>query len=154
MSGAIMFLSGEGGDHRGRSLAELLALDDAALEHLHDYVQWLFPLPEASRFNAWAPVLAAAEIVELRSSDAAKANLRRATARMLAFYDANDHWLVPFDHNHLRITRIIRCLALILGREEAEMFRRRIETRVIAAGEPVNAQSRRYWREALDAQAP
>ena len=146
---AIAFLSGEGRDHRGRTVADLLALDDSALEHLHDYVQWLFPLPEVSRFNALAPVLTAQDIAELHSSEAAKANLRRGAARMLAFYDANDHWLVPFDHNHLRITRIIRCLALVLGREEAESFHRHIETRVTTASEPVNAESRHYWREAL-----
>ncbi|MGE3830465.1 MAG: opioid growth factor receptor-related protein [Parvibaculaceae bacterium] len=149
MSGALAFLSGKGQDHRGRTLDDLLALDDAALEYLHDYVQWLFPLPESSRFNARAPVLSAKDIAVLRADAVAAANLRRAATRMLSFYDANDHWLTAFDHNHLRITRIIRCLALILGRDEAETFHRRIEARVVAAGEPVNAESRRYWREAI-----
>jgi hypothetical protein len=150
MDSAVAFLAGEGRDHHGDMLDDLLALDDSALEHRHDYIQWLFPLPEASRFNALAPVLSAKDIAQLRLSEAAKANLRRAAARMLAFYEANDHWLVPFDHNHLRITRIIRCLALILGKEEAESAYRRIVARVIAAGEPVNDQSRRYWREAIE----
>jgi hypothetical protein len=149
MSEALAFLSGKGQDHRGRTLGDLLALDDSALEHLHDYVQWLFPLPESSRFNALAPVLSALDVTALRESAPAKANLRRAAARMLAFYDANDHWLTAFDHNHLRITRIIRCLALILGRDEAEIFHQRIEARVVAAEEQVNAESRRYWREAI-----
>jgi hypothetical protein len=149
MSSAVAFLAGKGRDHHGDTLDDLLALDDSALEYRHDYIQWLFPLPERSRFNALAPVLSAGDIAQLRSIDAAKANLRRAAARMLAFYEANDHWLVPYDHNHLRITRMIRCLALILGREEAESVHRQIEARVIAAGEPVNVQSRRYWHEAL-----
>jgi hypothetical protein len=152
MNSAVAFLAGEGRDNHRDTLDNLLALDDSALEHRHDYIQWLFPLPEASRFNALAPVLSAGDIAQLRSSDAAKANLRRAAARMLAFYEANDHWLVPYDHNHLRITRIIRCLALILGREEAGRVHRQVESRVIAAGEPVNAQSRRYWREAIEPQ--
>jgi hypothetical protein len=146
---AIAFLAGEGRDHRGRTVADLIALDDSALEDLHDYVQWLFPLPEASRFNALAPVLTARDIAELRSNEPAKANLLRGAARMIAFYDANDHWLVAFDHNHLRITRILRSLALILGREEAQAFLHRIEARVRAAGDRVNAESRRYWREAV-----
>ena len=149
---AVAFLTGEGRDHHGDTLDDLLALDDSALEHRHDYIQWLFPLPEASRFNALAPVLSGQDIALLRLSDTAKANLRRAAARMLAFYEANDHWLVPYDHNHLRITRIIRCLALILGKEEAENAHRRIEARVAEAREPVNAQSRRYWREAIEPQ--
>ena len=152
MHAALAFLSGEGRDHRGRTLEDLLAEDDSTLESLHDYVQWLFPLPEASRFNALAPVLSPQDITHLRHSERTKVNLRRAAARMLAFYEANDHWLTSFDHNHLRITRIIRCLALILGRAEAEAFRNRIEVRVMAAREPVNARSRRYWREAIGAQ--
>ena len=45
---AAMFLTGIGRDHRGRSLAEVLAFDDSALEQHHDYIQWLFPLPEAT----------------------------------------------------------------------------------------------------------
>ena len=78
----------------------------------------------------------------------ARANLLRARDRMLAFYRANDHWLVSFDHNHLRITRIIRCLALCAGREEAQSFHQQILARVEAAGNPVNGESLRYWREA------
>jgi len=150
MSSAVSFLAGKGRHHHGDALDDLLALDDSTLEHRHDYIQWLFPLPERSRFNALAPVLSAGDIAQLRVNGEAQANLRRATARMLAFYEANDHWLIPYDHNHLRITRIIRCLALILGREEAESFHRRIEARIIAAGEPVNVQSRRYWHEAIE----
>ncbi|WP_119391601.1 opioid growth factor receptor-related protein [Taklimakanibacter lacteus] len=147
-SAAAMFLTGEGHDHRGRRLADVLALDDSALERSHDYIQWLFPLPEASRFNASAPVLRSDDIALIRADGKAGANLQRARDRMLAFYSENDHWLVPFDHNHLRITRIIRCLALCRGIEEAESFHRRILALVEAAGGPVNQDSLRYWREA------
>nr|WP_236995739.1 opioid growth factor receptor-related protein [Halomonas populi] len=27
------------------------------LEHTHDYIQWLFPIPEMGRFNAFPPLL-------------------------------------------------------------------------------------------------
>jgi hypothetical protein len=145
---AVSFLKGEGHDHRGRSLADVLGSDDSWLERTHDYIQWLFPLPEASRFNLDAPVLAPDELPVLAASTAAKDNLGRARDRMLSFYRNNDHWLVEFDHNHLRITRIIRCLALILGRSEAKAFHDEIRALVADAGDPVNAQSLRYWREA------
>ncbi|TMJ38226.1 MAG: hypothetical protein E6G87_06875, partial [Alphaproteobacteria bacterium] len=61
-----MFLTGEGHDHRGRFLADVLAFDNAILERSHDYIQWLFPLPEASRFSAGAPVLSHEEIALIR----------------------------------------------------------------------------------------
>jgi hypothetical protein len=147
-SAAILYLTGKGYDHRGRSLEDVLAFDDSLIERSHDYIQWLFPLPEASRFNLEAPVLAPEDLVELAASASATDNLRRARDRMLSFYRENDHWLTEFDHNHLRITRIIRCLALILGRSEARGFHDEIKALVAAAGDPVNAQSLRYWREA------
>jgi Opioid growth factor receptor (OGFr) conserved region len=146
---AVSFLTGDGHDHRGRSFEDVLGFDDSLLERNHDYVQWLFPLPEASRFNLDAPVLTPEALAELRASATAKANLRRARDRMLAFYRSNDHWLTAVDHNHLRITRIIRCLALILGKGEARAFHDEIRALVAAAGDPVNAQSIRYWREAM-----
>ena len=101
---AVSFLTGEGHDHRGRSFEDVLAFDDSLLERSHDYIQWLFPLPEASRFNLDAPVLSPDELAALAASAAAKDNVRRASDRMLSFYSTNDHWLTAFDHNHLRIS--------------------------------------------------
>jgi hypothetical protein len=144
----VSFLTGEGRDHRGRSIDDVLGFDDSRLERHHDYIQWLFPLPEASRFNVGAPVLTPDALAELRTSPVAKGNLSRARDRMLCFYRNNDHWLTGFDHNHLRITRIIRCLALVLGRKEARAFYDEILALVEAAGNPVNVQSLGYWREA------
>jgi hypothetical protein len=146
---AVRFLTGEGHDHLGRVLEEVLAFDDKTLEQSHDYIQWVFPLPEASRFNLDAPVLTAEALAELRASDEARTNLRRARDRMLAFYRANDHWLTAFDHNHLRITRIIRCLSLALGEDEAQHFHHEVKALVAAAGNPVNAESIGYWQEAV-----
>ena len=53
----VTFLEGEGPDDRGRSLFDVLAFDDAALERNHDFIQWLFPLPEPSSAVPDAPVL-------------------------------------------------------------------------------------------------
>src|SRR6185437_16980358 len=51
-----------GCDDRRRRLAEILAWSDARLEAVHDYIQWIFPLPEASGANPSAPVLSQADI--------------------------------------------------------------------------------------------
>jgi hypothetical protein len=150
INSAAMFLTGEGHDHRGRFLADVLAFDDSSLERSHDYIQWLFPLPEASRFSAGAPVLSHEEIALIRASGTARANLLRARDRMLAFYQANDQWLVPFDHNHLRITRIIRCLVLCVGEGEARIFYHAILVLVEAAGNPINSETLAYWQKAAE----
>ncbi|MGC8120577.1 hypothetical protein ACP2AU_08870, partial [Marinobacter sp. VGCF2001] len=47
----ILFMRGEGRDHQGRTNAEILAFDDFWLGYTHDFVQWLFPIPETSRAN-------------------------------------------------------------------------------------------------------
>lgn len=143
------FLTGRGGDGRGRPAAAVLAFDDAALEHHHDYVQWLFPLPAASTAVPGSPILSAAEIAAIRADPAAAATLRAAAARMRRFYAATDGWLVDHDHNHLRISRTVASLTLLLGHDDAAAFLRAVEARVRAAGDPVNAESRRYWRAAL-----
>lgn len=145
----VNFLSGSGSDHRGRSLEEVLALSDSELESRHDFIQWLFPLDTPSAAVPGSPVLSSNDIAEIRGCQQCRANLLRASDRMRRFYAENDHWLVRFDHNHRRITRIIKSLSLLVGNQEAEEFYRFIEERVAETNAPVSATSRRFWRNAI-----
>ena len=120
-------------DDRGRTLAEILAWDDDRLEDVHDFIQWLFPLPERSGANPAAPTLDAGVIAAFHSTPVMRERLRAAFDRMVRFYglawDASaaivrapgfairaDDWLWPMNHNHLRLTRILRS-TLLLGLE-------------------------------------
>jgi hypothetical protein len=47
----IEFYSGAQPDYRGRYLREMQRWPDDRLETVHDFVQWLFPLPERSGFQ-------------------------------------------------------------------------------------------------------
>ena len=145
----VEFLSGRGQDLRGRSLEDVLAFSDGEIETHHDFIQWLFPLDTPSGAVPGSPVLTSKDIADIRACQLCRANLMRASERMRWFYGENDHWLVPFDHNHRRITRIIKSLALLVGNQEAEEFYRFIEKRVADANAPVSATSRRFWREAI-----
>jgi hypothetical protein len=89
-----------------RSIGNVLAFDDHQLEHIHDFIQWLFPLPEPSRAQPQSPTLTSAEIAAIRQSSAAQENLKRAAQMMTDSYQRHDHWLRRADHNHLRIIRI------------------------------------------------
>jgi hypothetical protein len=149
-SAIVAFLEGAGPDHRGRPIDAVLVFDNPALETVHDYIQWLFPLPEPSAFNPHAPVLSASDIEEIKISGRAQANLRMASERMKRFYSENRQWLRAHDHNHLRITRIIRSLCLLAGRSEAQSFYGTIEQLETEAGNPVASEARRYWRRALE----
>lgn len=143
------FLAGEGRDGRGRTLDEILAFDDARLEAVHDFVQWLFPLREASRAVPGSPLLSPAEAQAIRADPRAREGLRRAAERMRAFYAATDRWLVRADHNHLRITRIVASLRDLLGQAEARAFHAFVSERNAQAGGPIDPQNLAYWGRAL-----
>jgi hypothetical protein len=113
--GPAAFLAGTGQDDAGRTIAQVLAFDGSDLEMHHDYIQWLFPLNEPSRAVSGSPVLTTGDIGRIRNDTLAATNLRAAATRMGAFYDSTSHWLGAFDHNHLRITRIIKSLRLLLA---------------------------------------
>ena len=58
----VDFYSGKTKDSSGRTLMEIHAWGYDELEKIHDYIQWLFPLPEPSQYNPLAPVLDAEQI--------------------------------------------------------------------------------------------
>jgi hypothetical protein len=137
----IEFYSGAEPDHRGRHLHEMQKWPDDQLEAVHDYIQWLFPLPEPSGFNVAAPVLTRESIREFSARPNLQENLRLSFLRMMNFYGlearSGEHiavtrapnfaaktegWLSPGNHNHLRITRILRCLSLLGLEAEAKAF--------------------------------
>ena len=150
MSGPIhAFLAGHGRDGAGRRLSDVLAFDDARIEGVHDFIQWCFPLREASRAVPGTPVLTQAEAEAIRADPAAQDGLRAATARMVRFYETTDGWLRAYDHNHLRITRILSSLRDLVGHDAAKDFDALVMRRVEAAGSPVNPDSLGFWDRAL-----
>jgi hypothetical protein len=144
----VQFLEGTGTESRGQTIAEILALSDNELERRHDYIQWLFPLAAPSQAVPGSPVLDSSDIAALARSAAARRNMAAASARMRRFYASNAEWLCPYDHNHLRITRIISSLRLLVGDEQADEFRQAMLEHVSRVGHPVNARSLRFWAEA------
>jgi hypothetical protein len=143
------YLSGMGRDARGRSASEVIALPDRDLETSHDWVQWLFPLPTRSAAVPGSPVLRPAEIEAIREDVRALDTLQRASSRMIGFYGGTRHWLAPFDHNHLRITRILQSLRLLAGLPAAQHFYASVMRLHEDGGGTVNPESLRYWRKAV-----
>jgi opioid growth factor receptor-like protein len=169
-SAIVDFYRGAGVDHRGRLLDDILRWDDQALEAVHDYIQWLFPLDEPSMFNRDAPLLSAADCEAFRRDAALTTNLRRAFDRMLAFYgfqstqngavvrvDRSSHWsrrsavwLNPGNHNHLRLTRILKSLMLLGQPRLARALYERLGEEAERAGSGrISAATLRYWQDAV-----
>ena len=148
MTEIVGFLEGKTPDHRGRILAMLLQQTDHQAETTHDYIQWLFPLDEPSRSVNGAPVLTELDIDEIRQSSLAQANLDKSARWFVGFLERNDHWISKYNHNHLRITRVIKSLRLLASDEAADEFRDKV---LALAGHNLNLvdqKARRFWASA------
>lgn len=149
----LLFLQGTGTDQTGRTMDEILAWDDDRLERVHDYIQWLFPIPSGSGVNPDAPVLDPTTAAEAaRSPD----RILRALDRMLAFYgfardgdEIGPHdgvrrpWMAPRDHNHLRLTRILTHLREV----GLHPLARSLQHRILEVEGP-SERSHSFWRQA------
>src|SRR5262249_54395618 len=85
MSRLVGVYRGQARDTGGRAPGALWDWDDESLEEVHDFIQWLFPLPEPSNFNADAPLLSEQDVREFRGDPALQARLRRSLERLLTF---------------------------------------------------------------------
>jgi hypothetical protein len=161
----IAFTQGTGTDHKGRTIDDVLSLDDFWLEHTHDYIQWLFPIPEAGRFNGFAPLLDQGARHCFVTDPMMQVQQRRSLDRMLRFlglvrYEATidagpglnprDHiWLKRGGHNHLRITRMIRSLHYCHQGDLAEALKKAVTGLGRARGY-VRDETLEYWLHATD----
>jgi hypothetical protein len=165
----VAFYRGDGRDHRGRSLADIHEFDFQALELHHDYIQWLFPLPEPSGANASAPLLTDDDIASFTSDPALARALRQSLELMLQFYgleltasdmrigvrksghfDERSQWLTRGNHNCLRISRILSSLSLLGLKAYALAFLELLEEIYGEEPDTIGTTTIGYWRRALD----
>jgi hypothetical protein len=168
MSRLVDFYRGQGADAEGRSLTDIWAWGDDELEAVHDFIQWLFPLPEPSQFNPDAPLLTMEDIAAFRGDEVLRANLMRSFERILGFLGLAlaadgkvaegdnflarlpDVWAVP-NHNWLRITRILRSLALLGLAAQAQALYERLAAFYHGGRFPIPATTFRFWTAAVRA---
>jgi hypothetical protein len=165
----VAFYRGGGRDHRARLLSDIHAFDVDELELNHDYIQWLFPLPEPSGANADAPLLSKEDIAVFASDDSVRKALLQSVRMMLRFYgfevwegrpdikvvrgkdfvERRHVWLTRGNHNFLRISRILRSLTLLgLGRYAAA-FLKSLEGIYAKEAGIIGSTTMEYWRHAV-----
>jgi hypothetical protein len=130
----IAFYLKEDTDSEGRNLEEIWMWNDSDLEFQHDWVQVLFPTKKQSMFNADAPLLDDETIVEWKKDKLLQHNLRCSFQRALSFLgmkmeDGKIEFVEypkvvwhGFNHNWLRITRILESLTLLGLETEAKLM--------------------------------
>jgi hypothetical protein len=130
----IAFYRHQGTDDKGRTLKQLWEFSNEQIEKSHDFIQWLFPLPEPSNHNLNAPILDNDTIDIFKRDRVLRKNLARSYVYFINFLGfrikvengqveiardelmfeiAKKVWLRPRSHNFLRITRVIRSTKLL-----------------------------------------
>jgi hypothetical protein len=166
MSQLVDFYRGRRTDAEGRFLNDILLWPDGDMEAVHDFIQWLFPLPDPSRFNPDAPLLSNEDIAAFNNDAVLQKNLQKSFERILAFLglslsetgevveDQNfkarvaDVWAMP-NHNWLRITRILRSLMLLGRKPQAKALYDRLNAIYTSRRFPISAETFHYWTEAV-----
>ena len=166
MSPILRFYRGEGGDQLGRTLAEIQGLDVMRMEYFHDFIQWMFPLFQPSKYNPDAPVLTDDDVKAFHDRPDLRANLRTSFVAFLAFlgleFDAEKNevrassrfaercsvFATP-NHNWLRITRVLLSLKTLGLDAECRAFFTFLNA---LHEEPVGITDMTfaYWRDAAE----
>lgn len=168
MTTVVEFFRDGGKDPYGRTLQDMLGMNDFEWESSHDVVQWAFPLHEPSNFNDECPLVRAEELPILQSDPKCQENMRDVLLRFTkflgfewrqegdvwSFYPADNYqqkvkvWRTKYNHNYLRITRVIRSLRLFGMDVLAQQFYDAVYASAVSPGH-ASQQNAMFWRLAL-----
>jgi hypothetical protein len=163
MTPLLAFYRGNATDTEGRTLAAMWAFSDDEMEAHHDFIQWMFPLREPSRFNPDAPLLTPGDIDAFQREPELRLNVRRSLDRFLAFVglEADERGVRPsaeFDrkrevwrypnHNWLRITRVLHSLRLLGLDDEAQSFFACLSNLRQTGKAAITPETFAYWTDA------
>jgi Opioid growth factor receptor (OGFr) conserved region. len=143
------FLSKEGNDFKGRTLESIWSFSDEDIERTHDFIQILFPLNKPSESTFHGYYLDSEDLIDqIRSNSIARENILKSSNWYLSFLTRNVWlWNRNYDHNQLRITRVIECLRLLISEDEADKFYDDV-LKIIKDNNKVNQTSLNFWKNA------
>lgn len=148
MNEILDFLTNDKRNTNGWYLAEFWKLNDAQIENTHTFIQWVFPTNEESKASPGSPVLDQHEILAIRDSERARQNLVKSADWYLNFLRRNSFWRKPYDHNHLRITRMLKSLRLLCGEDDADYYKEQFWQILGADMTVIPSKTIEYWENA------
>ena len=141
------FLNLEGCDFKERTLEQIQRYSDIQIEQIHDFIQIVFPKNRPSISNPHTHYLADNTTIErIQTNKSIKRNVIESSQWFLSFLKRNESWKSQYNHNHLRITRIIGCLRLIVSDEEANKFYKSILE--LSGHGKINKITLEFWQNA------
>ena len=142
------FLTNNAEDFKGRSLDFIWHFSDAEIESNHDFIQLIFPTNKRSQNSFHGYYLDnEQEIEKLKNNVEVKENLLKSAAWFLGFLSRNKSWINGYDHNQLRITRVIESLRLLVSDEAANEFFQSI-LNLVKDPAAINPTTIKFWEEA------
>ena len=142
------FLLAETDNPKGLSIASFWAFTDDELENTHDFFQWAFPLDEPSNAVPSSPVLTKAEVKEISGDPEVGIIMVKAASRYRDYLRRKKHWVCSHNHNHLRITRVIKSLRLLVGDGAADKFKSNVLSLAGDELDQISETSRGFWERA------
>jgi Opioid growth factor receptor (OGFr) conserved region len=167
----LAFYTGDRPNSQGRAIEDIWLWDCQKLESVHNYIQWLFPLREKSRFNTSAPTLSDRAIQAFRTSEELRNRLVNSLKVMLAFYglecregenaeivivksgeylSRKREWIEKCNHNYLRLTRILTSLTILGLENYAVALFRCLDEIYKENKESIGLETYNYWKNALN----
>ena len=142
------FLICEEVDFLGRNLQDIWDFSDEEIEQTHDFVQLVFPTNKPSRAVSHGFYLDSETLVEqIKNNPEAKKNIIKSAKWFLSFLARNTYWNQKYNHNQLRITRVIESLRLLVSNEDADNFYQSV-LKLIEENNKVNEDTLFFWKNA------
>jgi hypothetical protein len=172
MSRVLEFYRGELRHPTGVTIESIWGWHRGRLEHEHTCIQWLFPLRDPSRAVPGSPTITEAEVRESNRDPALRERVLRSLRCMPGFYgftmvpaaDATEgvtitpasdfaaksrSSLTPGNHNHLRITRILKSLCILGMQREAREWFAALQRVYVANADAIGSMTYEFWRKAV-----
>ncbi len=173
MSRVLDFYRGELRHPTGVTIESIWGWHNGRLEHEHTYIQWLFPLRDRSRAVPDSPTITESEVREFNRDPALRDRVLRSFRLMLGFYGftmdvaadsagtvtiapaadfaaKSRSWLTPGNHNHLRITRILKSLCILGLRPEAREWFAALQRVYVDHPDAIGSVTYDFWRKAVE----
>ncbi len=139
------FLINNEPDIYGRYISEIWNFNDEQIEGTHNFIQFLFPLTQPSK-NSFNKIYINSDdlLLELKSDIKVRESIIYSSKWYFSFLERNQHWQTYFDHNHLRISRVIESLNIIISNRHANRFYKKVLD--ICLDELINVETKLIWK--------
>ena len=155
----IRFFRNEETNGRGRYHKDILQFDENEIEYEHDFIQWIFPTIEKSRFNSDAPVIDKSFSERFQKDELAKSNYCKSCQLYLNYIgfccDGQGKiksikpgriYELPF-HNYLRVTRMLNSLNQVGNNTCSANLYQALMKDVRTDSNKIDEKTLKYWRE-------